>query len=198
MTPRGPLSPFRNRSIGRADLHAFPLASFQTPEVERFVGPIERIRAEVLGGASHVLTVVEAGGQPLGFFVTHPDPHDAACWWLGYLAVTPAACGRGVGRAMLASVIRRLAGIVGCRRIRLLVDPGNLTARRLYAGHGFVADGARGVTGEIVLTHTIDHGRRTGRSTMRRLSLRRRTAAERSPARVCAVWGTVLPGRSPP
>ena len=198
MYSRGASAPLRYRRIGRADLRVLPLAPFETHEVERFLGPIERIRAEVMDGASHVLTVVETGGQPLGFFVTHPDRHDAACWWLGYLAVSPAACGRGVGRAMLASAIRRLTQIPGCRRIRLLVDPGNLVARRLYAGFGFEADGVCLLTGEIILSREVDHGRRAGRRTMCRLSLRRRTAAERSPMRICAVWGMVLPGQSPP
>lgn len=198
MYSRGASAPLRYRRIGRADLRVLPLAPFQTFEVERFLGPIEHIRAEVIDGASHVLTVVETAGQPLGFFVTHPDRHDAACWWLGYLAVSPAACGRGLGRAMLASAISRLARIPGCRRIRLLVDPGNLAARRLYAGFGFEADGVCPLTDELILAREIDHGRRIERGSMRRLSLRRRTAAERSPARLCAVWGMVLPGQSPP
>ena len=198
MTTLGATAPFRYRRIGRADLRTLALAPFQTGDVERFLGPVERIRAEVLDGAAHVLTVVEAAGQPLGFFVTHPDGHDGACWWLGYLAVSPAACGRGLGRAMLASAIRRLARIPGCARIRLLVDPGNAVARRLYAAFGFAEEGLCEQTGELILGRALDRGIRTKRRSMCRLSLRRRTAAERSPARTCAVWGTVLPGRAPP
>lgn len=200
MLTRGASAPLRYRSVGRPDLCTLALHYFQTVEVERFLGPIERVRAEVRDGAGHVLTVVEAAGQPIGFFVTHPDLHDASCWWLGYLAVSPASCGRGLGRAMLASAIRRLAQIPGCGSIRLLVDPDNLAARRLYASFGFVAGGVSARTGEIILARDIDRGTGTGhgRRSMRRLSLRRRTAAERSPARACAVWGTVLPGRAPP
>ena len=198
MSTPGASAPLRYRRIGRADLRVLPLTPFQTGDVERFLGPIEHIRAEVLDGTAHVLTVVEAAGQPIGFFVTHPDEHDAACWWLGYLAVSTAACGRGLGSAMLASAIRRLARIPGCGRIRLHVDPANQAARRLYAGFGFTSEGPCAKTGELILARVIDRGLRARRRSMSRLSLRRRTAAERSPARICAVWGTVLPGRAPP
>ena len=208
MSTRGASAPLRYRSIDRLDLCALSLEPFQGPDAERFIGPIEAIRAEVQRGTCHVLTLAEAeagaeagaGGQALGFFVTHPDRHDAACWWLGYLAVAPLACGRGLGHALLARAIRRLAATPGCSRIRLLVDPGNAVARRLYAGFGFTAVGMHPVTGELVLEREIDRGQQphARRASMRRPSLRRRTAAERSPARSCAVWGTVLPGRAPP
>lgn len=198
MSRRGVSSPILYRQVGRADLRDLPLIPFQTEAIERFLGPVDAIRAEVLDGAVHVLTVAEAGGQPLGFFVTHPDAHDAACWWLGYLAVLPAACGHGLGRAMLASAIRRLARIPGCARIRLLVDPGNAAARRLYAAFGFTAEGVSAATGELVLARQIDRGIRSKRRSLSRPSLRRRTAAERSPSRFRAAWGMVLPGRAPP
>ena len=198
MSTRGAFAPFHYRSIGRDGLRSFSFAQFQTGDVERFLGPVEHIRDEILDNACHVLTVVEAAGQPLGFFVTHPDRQDASCWWLGYLAVLPAACGRGLGRALLGLAIRRLAGIPGCSRIRLLVHPDNQAAMQLYRRFGFAPEGICLRTGELVLSRGIDRGIRIRRSSMCRLSLRRRTAAERSPARVCAVWGTVLPGRAPP
>ena len=198
MSTRGAFSPLQYRSIGRDDLHGFSLAQFQTGDVERFLGPVEHIRHEILDSACHVLTVVEAAGQPLGFFVTHPDRRDASCWWLGYLAVLPAASGQGLGQAMLGLAIRRLAGIPGCATIRLLVHPDNQAATQLYRRFGFAAEGGCLRTGELVLARGIDRGIRIRRSSMCRLSLRRRTAAERSPARICAVWGTVLPGRAPP
>ena len=114
--------------------------------------------------------------------------------------MAPISCGRGLGRAMLASAIRRLALIPGCGRIRLLIDPRNLVARQLYASFGFAAEGVSRLIGEFILARAINCGGMVsyGRRSMRWLSLRRRMAAERSPTRVCAVWGTVLPGRSPP
>ena len=101
---------------------------------------------------------------------------------------------------MLASAIRRLALIPGCGRIRPLVDPRNLVARRLYASFGFAAEGVSRLTCEFILARDINCGGMVshGQRSMRRLSLRRRMAAERSPARVWAVWGTVRPGQAPP
>lgn len=198
MSPCGASAPLHTRCIGRADLRVYPLTQFQTRNVERFLGPVEHIRAEVLGKACHVLTVVEAAGQTLGFFVTHPDRHDASCWWLGYLAVSPGALGRGLGRALVGIALQRLTRIPGCSRIRLLVHPDNQAALRLYGRFGFTAGGVSRRTGELVLVRHVDRGIRIRRRSMRRLTLRRRTAAERSPARICAVWGTVLPGRAPP
>ncbi len=200
MSTAGASAPLRYRLIGRADLGALSLQPFQTRDVERFLGPVESIRSEVRDGVCHVLTILESAGQPLGFFVTHPDRHDASCWWLGYLAVSPTACGRGLGREMLARAIRRLGQVPGCRRIRLLVDPGNLSARRLYAVFGFEVEGLCRLTGELILARRASGAGMSGagRRSMHRLSLRRRTAAERSPARSCAVWGVVAPGQSPP
>ena len=188
------------RQVGRADLATLPLGSFQTWQIERFLGPIDGIRAEVARGAGHVLTLCEGEGQPLGFFVTHPDRHDSSAWWIGYLAVAPTASRRGLGRRMLTRAIRRLGQIPGCARIMLLVDPDNGSARRLHASFGFHVAGLRRQSGELILARAVGCllalARR--RATMRRPSLRRRTAAERSPARICAVWGSVLPGTSPP
>jgi len=150
ITP-GSRAPLKYRRIGRAEtdiLFSIPL----DPDVTaRFLGPLEAVAAAVRQGSAHVLVMAERDGEPLGFYVTHPDPQDGSCWWLGYLAVSTRAQGAGIGRAMLAAVLRRLSGVPGCRRVLLLVDRDNPAAQHLYRRMGFAPSGTKNVGTEEIL-----------------------------------------------
>lgn len=75
------------------------------------------------------------GDVPVGQLVVGSAP---AVLELVELVVTASARGRGVGAAMLATLLTR-ADADGCA-VRLHVDHGN-PAARLYRRHGFVDDG---------------------------------------------------------
>ena len=150
ITP-GSRSPLKYRRVGRSEtgtLFDIPL----DPDVTaRFLGPLDEVASAVWRGAAHVLVVAERDGEPIGFYVTHPDPQDGSSWWLGYLAVSSRAQGAGIGRAMLATVLRRLSCVPGCRRVLLLVDRENPAAQHLYRRMGFQPTGAEVLGTEEVL-----------------------------------------------
>jgi GNAT superfamily N-acetyltransferase len=67
---------------------------------------------------------------------------DPTCCDLVSMWVRPVARGRGVGDALVESVVS-WAGEHGCRHVRLWVVEGNGPASRLYERHGFAATGQR-------------------------------------------------------
>ena len=82
------------------------------------------------------LLLAERGGELLGSHWTkvHPDG-DGEVY---VLAVSPAAQGMGLGRALLLRGLHHLAA-VGCPFVRLYVDGDNPTALRLYEKAGFTS-----------------------------------------------------------
>ena len=135
-------APLKYRRVGRTEADSLFTLPLDQDGITRFLGPLEAVADAVRRGVAHVLVIAERAGHPLGFYVTHPDPQDGSSWWLGYLAVSSRAQGAGVGREMLITVLRRLSSVPGCRRVLLLVDQENLTARRLYHRMGFRPSGA--------------------------------------------------------
>jgi mycothiol synthase len=108
----------------------------QHPEQGRWTrGDLEARMAESWFDPAGVL-LAERGGELLGFHWTkvHPDG-DGEVY---VLAVSPAAQGLGLGRALLVRGLRHLAGR-GCPSVRLYVDGDNPTALRLYENAGFVS-----------------------------------------------------------
>ena len=138
MCTPGSNAPLKFRHVGRADADILSRIPLDPEAVSRFLGSLDTVRELVRSGLAHVLIVAERGGEPVGFYVTHPDPMDGSAWWLGYLAVSTRAQGLGVGRAMLSHVLRRLAAEPGCRRVLLLCDHENTGARHLYDRMGFL------------------------------------------------------------
>lgn len=61
----------------------------------------------------------------------------SSCGELYVVAVDPASQGRGLGKAVVAAALRRLAE-AGCRSANLYVDADNTSAVALYRGAGFV------------------------------------------------------------
>lgn len=151
-------SPLIYRRIGRADLARVQLLDLDPDQVERFLGPVADILDAVRRGPLHSLIGVELAGELIGFYVVHPDRRDAACWWLGWLAIARPYQGFGYGRAILATVLGRLGRIPGCRRVRLLVAADNHGARRLYGRHFFRPVDVHGATGELVFEHDLEDG----------------------------------------
>jgi RimJ/RimL family protein N-acetyltransferase len=151
-------SPLHYRRIGRADLARVELLDLDPDQLDRFLGPLTDIVDAVRRGPLHSLIGVEREGELIGFYVVHPDRRDAACWWLGWLAIARAHQGFGHGRTILATVLARLGRIPGCRRVRLLVATDNHGARRLYGRYFFRPVDVDPVTGELVLEYDLEDG----------------------------------------
>ena len=62
--------------------------------------------------------------------------YDGHRGWINYLAVSPAAQGRGLGRALMAAAEDRLASL-GCAKINLQVRDGNDAAGAFYIAIGY-------------------------------------------------------------
>ncbi len=139
------------RRLPRSELGAVESLDIGSEQVSRFIGTVAEILGAVRRGPAHSLVMIEVSGEPVGFYGIHPDPRDAACWWLGWLAIVPGHQGRGHGRSVLPDAIARLVRIPGCRRLRLLVAPDNFGARRLYDRAGFSVVGRLASSGELVM-----------------------------------------------
>ena len=151
MSPNRGLAPLRYRRLGPAEFGVLAGIELDPIQLERFVGPIAEIEAAVRRGPAHSLMAIEAGEEVVGFFVVHPEPRDAACWWLGWLALDRRQQGHGFGRDAMLAVMRQLRRVPGCRRVRLLVAADNLCARGLYEKFGFREAGRSAATQELIL-----------------------------------------------
>ncbi len=146
---RGP-SPLSYHRIGRADLGLITGLELDPEQIDQYLGPIPEIEAAVRGGPAHAMTGVVADGALVGFYVLHPDRRDNACWWLGWLALDRRQQGRGYGRMAMSHIMLQVRRIVGCRRMRLLVDPVNIRAVGLYTRAGFRQVGLH-ASGELIM-----------------------------------------------
>ncbi|MFC8449124.1 GNAT family N-acetyltransferase [Kitasatospora sp. NPDC057223] len=95
----------------------------------------ERVRQRLRDGFSpERTTIVLAGGEAVGCFTLRPEPDGL---WLEHFYLDPRQQGRGLGSAVLRTVL------AGADRegtdVRLNVLQGS-AARRLYERHGFTAD----------------------------------------------------------
>lgn len=59
--------------------------------------------------------------------------------WVNRLATRPDQRGTGLGSAILAELERRLVA-KGCRKVNLLVEPGNAAVTAFYDRHGYSTD----------------------------------------------------------
>ncbi len=148
--PRGVVPPCYRR-VGRDELAAITAIELDAEQVARFLGPVETILSAVARGSAHSLFAISAGDKLIGFYVIHPELRDNSCWWLGWLALDRRNQGCGYGRLALMDATLRLRHMPGCRRIRLLVAPDNLSARGLYQRAGFKPVGLWSATGEVIL-----------------------------------------------
>ncbi len=150
MSSPGAPAPLVYERIGHDALGVVADLELDPDQVERFLGPIQDIQDAVRKGPAHAMVAIRAQGTLVGFYVLHPDRRDAACWWLGWLALDRRQQGHGFGRTTLSHIMASLGRLAGCRRVRLLVAPDNGCARRLYEKAGFRAIGCH-VGGELIL-----------------------------------------------
>lgn len=150
MSPLGASEPLSYRRIGRTDLGVIASVELEPEQIDRFLGPLDGIAAAVRAAPAHLAFRIDAGCRMAGFYVLHPDRRDPSCWWLGWLALDRREQGRGYGRRVIAHIVQSLRRIDICRRARLLVDPRNAGALRLYQAIGFQQVGRYG-TGEFIL-----------------------------------------------
>jgi len=136
--------------IGHADFGVVASIEFDPDQIERFLGPLDGIAAAIRRGPAHAVHVIKSDERVIGFYVLHPDLRDGACWWLGWFAIDYRMQGRGFGRASMAHIMSSLRRITNCHRVRLLVAPDNLYARRLYEQASFRPVGTSS-GGELVL-----------------------------------------------
>lgn len=86
-----------------------------------------------------VSLVASVGDRKLGMAMAAPHHHpvtDAFEWVLGSIAVLPEAQGQGVGKALVAELVR-LAQEAGAGELRLFVAANNPSALALYRQAGF-------------------------------------------------------------
>lgn len=76
------------------------------------------------------------GATPIGFVMPTRTPEGAAV--IGFIGVTPAARGRGIGRALLARGTATLRRDPAVTRVIADVDAGNAAMRRAAAAVGYV------------------------------------------------------------
>jgi ribosomal protein S18 acetylase RimI-like enzyme len=91
-----------------------------------------------MGNAGHWVLVADDAGRVVGFVTLAPGRHwsgepEAA---IGELVVSPEAEGRGIGRALVESAMKRAAED-GHVRITVSTGAANVRARRLYERIGF-------------------------------------------------------------
>jgi ribosomal protein S18 acetylase RimI-like enzyme len=90
------------------------------------------------GDIYHCLILYEQG-DPVGYMRGYDRMSTSSCdivFMLDIVYVAPGHRGKGVGKRMIAELLR-FAKERGAARIDLLVDLENEAARRLYAEHGF-------------------------------------------------------------
>ena len=96
-----------------------------------------RLATEFLSDDRHHLAVAVDDGQVIGFasgvHYVHPDKHSEL--WINEVGVAPAHQGRGVGRAVIQTLLQH-AERLGCREAWVLTDRSNEAAMRLYASTG--------------------------------------------------------------
>jgi len=129
------------------------LLAFDSPPVWRGVGEMTAVDVRVIGEAlegrprgASVLIAEDERGLRMGFIhlCEEQDYFGGACGHVGDVVVTPAARGRGVGRALLAAG-ERWARERGYRMLTLNVFVGNARARALYEAIGFRPETVRHV-----------------------------------------------------
>ena len=139
------------RRLTRQEYGALESVQLDPDQTERFLGPVSEILDAVRRGPNHAVVAIEVSGIVAGFFVLHPQAREPSCWWLGWIAIDRRRQGCGYGRIALQAVGRHLRQISSCRRVRLLVAPDNIRARRLYEAAGFRQAGVSQATRELIL-----------------------------------------------
>ena len=125
----------------RSTPRSSPLARSDEAAVELHdeIFPATHATGEYLFGLvedRHDRFVARAGGELVGYVATELQ-HDGSLY-VDYLGVSSAYRDQGIGRALVATAIRRRADVA--THAHLTVRVSNEAARRLYASLGFVED----------------------------------------------------------
>ncbi|MFG2642042.1 GNAT family N-acetyltransferase [Streptomyces sp. NPDC048370] len=83
---------------------------------------------------------VRAGDEVVGHVMWAYDDEDGT-HWIGGMIVNAPEQGKGVGRATMRALLRRLAALPSCREVRLSYHPDNKAAAALYSELGFTPTG---------------------------------------------------------
>ena len=130
-------------SYRRLRLEALELEpeAFTESAVEHKAVPLETIRKGLGSGSSHDDFVVGAfdGSQMVGmagFFRRHEakTSHRGHLWGV---YISKKYRGQGIGKALLAELLRLARSLPGIEQITLAVSSHNISARRLYEAMGF-------------------------------------------------------------
>jgi ribosomal protein S18 acetylase RimI-like enzyme len=128
------------RELRLEALELEPEAFTESP-VEHQAVPLETIRKRLGSGSSHDDFVVGAfyGSQMVGmagFFRQHEakTSHRGHIWGV---YISKKYRGQGIGKALLAELLRLARSLPGIEQITLAVSSHNISARRLYEAMGF-------------------------------------------------------------
>lgn len=109
--------------------------------------------AQFLGDPRHHLAVAIDGGQIVGFasgiHYVHPDK--PAEMWINEVGVAPSHQGRGLGKAVLRTLLQH-AKRLGCCEAWVLTERANHAAMRLYASTG----GEEAALDQVMFTFFLD------------------------------------------
>ena len=109
--------------------------------------------AEFLRDERHHLAVAIEDGQVVGFasgvHYVHPDKPPEL--WINEVGVAPSHHRRGIGRAILATLLQH-AKYLGCKEAWVLTERSNRAAMRLYASAG----GEEAESDEVMFTFFLE------------------------------------------
>lgn len=130
-----------------------------TEAQKRFIDP-PSVAAFLTDDADHPTFTSYAvcdGATVAGFACYGHEPeHDAWRRWIPLVVIDRRHQGRGYGRALMGTIIRRIrAETPRCRAIGLSCKPENIVALRLYRSLGFVAVEANG-GGDVKMWLALD------------------------------------------
>jgi RimJ/RimL family protein N-acetyltransferase len=108
------------------------------------------------------LVVRRAYRRILGDLGTFGPPDSEGCVEIGY-SLAPSARGQGIGTAVVAALVRRLAAVPGIRRLAAITAVQNTASRRLLERLGFRVTGLLPGTDEMRYTLRLSSGALPGR-----------------------------------
>jgi GNAT superfamily N-acetyltransferase len=118
-----------------------------------------RLVAEFLEDDRHHLAVAVDHGQVIGFAsgVHYVHPDKPAELWINEVGVAPSHQGRGVGKAVIRTLLQH-GKRLGCGEAWVLTDRSNHAAMRLYASTG----GQAGSDDLVMFTFLLDEENEIG------------------------------------
>lgn len=101
------------------------------------------------------LVVRRADGRIIGDLGTHGPPDGEGCVEIGY-SLAPSTRGQGIGTAVVAALVRRMAAVPGIRRLTAVTGAQNAASRCLLERQGFRLTGLLPGTDEVRYTLSLN------------------------------------------